>query len=199
MRTLSSLLGVVLVLALAVPCAAEDGASLYEAEAEVTNQSPEQRRQAVREALGKVLDRLSGEHDAAIAGKSREQVLNRAEHYVQQYGYTEQGLWVRFDRRALDELLFREQDAGSAAGSGTRVLMKVSGVRTLADYVRVTEYLAALKFTRGVQPVMIGPEEVLFGLAARGEPDAVVRAVGRDGFLEWLGEDTGIPAFLYSP
>ena len=199
MRGFLSLLGLVLVFAFATVCWAEGGVSSYEAEVGVEDQSPEQRQRAIRTALEKVLNQVSEERKAAIPKKVRNQVLRSAERYVQQYGYTEQGLWVRFDQQALDKLLLQEQDTVAAAGSGGGVLMKVSGVQTLADYVRVMEYLEAQKFARGVQPLVIEPEAVLIELAARGEPDAVFRAIGRDNFLQWMSEEAGVPSFHYSP
>ncbi len=190
--------GLLLLLAFAAATQAEDGSDLYEAEVAVEDQSPQQREQAIRKALEQVLEQLADERDIAVPDKTRNTALRKAQRYVQQYGYTDGGLWVRFDRRALDELL-QEPGAEAAPVAGNLLLLKVSGVRTLADYVRVAEHLGTQKFARGLQPLLLEPDSVLFQLAARGEPDAVTRAIGRGGLLQPMGEEAGIPSFLYSP
>ncbi len=59
---------------------------LYSAEVRVDDQSAEVREEALQQALGQVLVRVSGDADAALSTAGRE-VTSRARQLVQQFGY----------------------------------------------------------------------------------------------------------------
>jgi hypothetical protein len=75
---------------------------LYQAEAPVANLRPENRRPAIRAALGMVLVKLTGDRYAA-ADPSLQQVLQRAESYMLEFKTNAESLmlWVHFDENTL--------------------------------------------------------------------------------------------------
>ncbi len=170
---------------------------LYESEVPVEDQSQEQRQLAIRKALEEVLDKVATARKATIARGLLNSALERAEHYIQQYRYTEQGLWVRFDNRAIDELL--QQDLASSTTPDEGILLKVTGIRSLSDYVRVTNYLASLRLLSAAWPRIVAPDSTLFQIRARNGQAAVAQAIVRDGFLQRIDGDAPVLSFLYSP
>ncbi len=176
---------------------AEPVTGLYESEVPVEDQSQEQRQQAIRKALEEVLDKVATARESTIARDLLNSALERAEHYIQQYRYTEQGLWVHFDNRAVDELL--QQDLPSSTTPDEGILLKVTGIRSLSDYVRVTNYLASLKLLSAAWPRIVAPDSTLFQIRARNGRGAVAQAIVRDGFLQRIDGDAPVLSFLYSP
>jgi hypothetical protein len=80
-------------------------AGLYEAEAEMEQDTQARRAAAFREAMGVVLVRLTGRLEAA-GGEDTEEIRRNAERYVQQYRATGDGkLWVAFDADALNRAM----------------------------------------------------------------------------------------------
>ncbi len=170
---------------------------LYESEIAVENQSPELRQQAIREAFEEVLDKVVDAREETVTKALLGKALKQAGRYVQQYRYTKQGLWVRFDNRAVDELL--EQDLANNTVPDEGILLKVIGIHSLPDYVQVTNYLASLKVLHAVQPRIVAPDSTLFQIRARNEQAAVAQAITRDGFLRRIDEDTPVLSFRYTP
>ena len=176
---------------------AETALGLYESEIAVEDQSTELRQQAIREALEEVLDKVANADEVTFTKKTLDQALNRAERYVQQYRYTDQGLWVRFDSQAIDQLL--QQNQNTSTVSAQEILLKVTGIRSLADYVQVANYLASLKLLYSAQPRIVAPDSTLFQIKARNGQAAVAQAIGRDRFLQRTDGDSPILSFHYSP
>ena len=90
---------------------------LYEIELSVKDQGVTERRQALKVALSRILTRLSGTQAMTQSGQINK-ILSRASRYVDQYRYRKvdgqqsvQGnatkllLWVRFNRKAVEQLL----------------------------------------------------------------------------------------------
>jgi hypothetical protein len=119
----SLLLVCVLFLMLSLTARAADTA-LFEAEVAVQDQSPAVRTAALRDALGRVLVRVTGQ-SGVTATDAGQALLANPEQLVQQYRYfTESGqeplvlkLWVRFDGDAIREAL---QQQGIAYWGGER-------------------------------------------------------------------------------
>ena len=100
---------------LAAPVMAEDVPGLFEAEVPVESQDRELRDAAIQAALQQVLVRVSG-RQMVLTVTGIEAALEQANRYVQQFRYRErenaasgeassQVLWVRFDKRAIEQLL----------------------------------------------------------------------------------------------
>lgn len=176
---------------------AETALGLYESEVTVENQSAELRREAIREALEEVLDKVANADEITFTKNTLNQALKRAEHYVQQYRYTDQGLWVRFDSQAVEQLL--QQSQNSSTLSTQEILLKVTGIRSLPDYIQVANYLASLKFLFSAQPRVVAPDSTLFQIKARNGQAAVAQAIDRDRFLQRTDGDSPILSFHYSP
>jgi len=94
---------------------------LYEIELSVKDQGVTERRQALKVALSRILTRLSGTQAMTQSGQINK-ILSRASRYVDQYRYRKvdgqqsvQGnatkllLWVRFNRKAVEQLLRKQQ------------------------------------------------------------------------------------------
>ncbi len=175
---------------------AETVVDLYESEIPVEDQSPEVRQQAVHDALEEVLDKVASVHGTTLTRNIRDKALRRAEHYIQQYRYTELGLWIRFDNRAIDELL--QQNPNNRTLPVEEFLLKVTGIGSLPDYVQVTRYLASLKILHGTELRIVAPDSALFQIKVRGEARAVTRAIASDHFLLQIDEDPSILSFHYS-
>jgi hypothetical protein len=100
------------------------GTAMFEAEVVVQDQSPAVRTAALRDALGQVLVRVTGQ-SGVTATEAGQALLANPEQLVQQYRYfTESGqeplvlkLWVRFDGDAIRESL---QQHGIAYWGGER-------------------------------------------------------------------------------
>lgn len=87
------------------PAATVSYAGLYEAEADMEQDTQARRARAFREAMGVVLVRLTGRADAAT-GEDTADIRRNAERYVQQYRATGDGkLWVSFDAGALNKAM----------------------------------------------------------------------------------------------
>ena len=171
---------------------------LYEAEVPVEDQGAEQRQQALQEALKEVLNKVAEAQNIPVGQLRTDTALQRAERYVQQYRYTEGGLWVLFDPRAVDALL--EQPAGTGlAGRPETLLLKVTGVRSLPDYAQVMHYLNSLKMLSNAQPRIGTPDAVLFELRSRNGRERVVQTMLHDRFLRRSEEDGPILSFHYTP
>ncbi len=169
----------------------------YASEVPVENQSPELRQQAIREAFEDVLNKVADMREVRVTRDVLDKSLRRADRYVQQYRYTEQGLWVRFDNQAVDELL--QQDLDNSAILHEDILLEVTGIHSLPDYVQVANYLASLKFLYDAQPRVVAPDSTIFQIKARNSQAAVAQAIARDGFLQRTDGDTQVPSFHYSP
>ena len=191
------LLTIALVLIAAVTWAEESAFGPYEAEVPVADQSEELRRQAVQEALGQVLEKVAQTQELPLSKVKLERALANAERYVQQYRYTEQGLWVLFDRRAIDGILERQTGIGPA--SPETLLLKISGIHSLPDYAQVIHYLGSLKSLSRIQPRMVEPGGVLFELESRNGKQRVVQTLVQDRFLRQEEGDSSILSFHYAP
>ncbi len=175
----------------------EPAIGLYEAEVEVENQAPEQRKQALSHALEQVLEKVARAHDAKPERREVERALAHAERYVQQYRYTEQGLWVRFDDRAVDGLLEQKQLPGTIPAR--QILLKVTGIRSLQDYLRVTGYLSSLELPSNTQPQQISPDSIVYRLQTRATETALLQEIVRNTPLQQTEGDPSLPTFHYSP
>lgn len=93
--------------------------NLYSAQVDVASQSASDRETAIRNALGAVLVKLTGDRDAAKRPEAQ-LLLKQADRYVEQYQYSEkqapnrqagqgEALWVGFDANAVSRSL---QDSG---------------------------------------------------------------------------------------
>lgn len=92
---------------------------LYQFRVQVSSQAPNERQQALQEALQATLLKLSG--DSQLEGHPLvEQALRNVRDYVVQYGYQQDEqlwLWVQFDQPQVDRLI---QQAGSGIWSNLR-------------------------------------------------------------------------------
>jgi len=177
--------------------AEESVLGLYEAEVPVEDQGAEQRQQALREALEEVLNKVAEAQRAPVDPARIDAALEKAERYVQQYRYTEEGLWVLFDRRAVDAML--EQASGTGQAALEALQLRITGIRSLPDYAQVIHYLGSLKMLSSARPRLVTPEAVLFELRSRNGKQGVIRAIVHDGFLAQRDRDASIPTFHYSP
>ncbi len=169
----------------------------YEAEVTVEDQGAEQRRLAIQNAFEKVLSKVAEKQGIVIPEAQLTATLERAERYVQQYRYTEHGLWVLFDRRAVDAVM--EQQSGADYLGSKVLLLKVTGVYSLPDYAQVMHYLNSLKVLSDVQPRTVTPDTVLFELTSRSGRQRVVQTILQDGFLDRGDTGTSILSFHYTP
>lgn len=108
---------------------------LFEVELAVTSQAPEEREQAIRAGLAKVLVRVTGSTAAAQAPEWRT-VIRNAQNYVQQFRYQALApdpavnplqapgfqLWMRFDQAAIEAAL---RERGQTAWGPRRPLVLV--------------------------------------------------------------------------
>ncbi len=198
MLTKPTFLAITLLLLSSTAWAEEAALGLYEAEVTVEDQGAEQRQQALREALEEVLNKAAEAQELTVDKARITAALDRAERYVQQYRYTEDGLWVLFDRRAIDAVLEQQLGAAGAANSQT-LLLKVTGINALPDYAEVMHYLNSLKVLSKVQPRIVAPDAVLFELGSRNGRQKVVQAILHDRFLQQGAGDAPILSFHYSP
>lgn len=178
---------------------AETAVGLYEAEIPVENQSAEVRRQAVRDALEEVLDKVArSSHEAAPENTLLDRALRQAERYIQQYRYTELGLWVRFDSRAVDELLQQGLNSSGTLLPIEDFLLKVTGIGSLTDYIGVTRYLGSLDSLQNIQPRVVTPDSTLFQIHARGGETTILQRLVNDGVLQRMEEASTPSSFHYT-
>jgi Uncharacterized protein conserved in bacteria (DUF2066) len=163
-----------LVLAALLPALANAGASLYTGQVPVNSQSDTERAEALKSALAQVLVKLAGDNAVLTKPEVAKAVAN-AEHYVQQYQYSQDvatdtgqpqarlNLVAQFDRNAVDQLLrdlglvhggadaspdAQAQQASNQSGS---YHVWVSGVNSAEDYARLIGSLSHNELVRGVQ------------------------------------------------
>lgn len=79
--------------------------SLYEAVVEAQDQGANAREQLFQNGLVQVLQRVSGDESIPQNEKLKEAIKN-AEQLVEQFGYSSQSLSMRFNRDAVNELVF---------------------------------------------------------------------------------------------
>ncbi|MDR3388670.1 MAG: DUF2066 domain-containing protein [Rudaea sp.] len=149
---------------------ANAGASLYTGQVPVNSQSDAERGEALKSALAQVVVKLTGD-TAVLAKPDVAKAVAGAEHYVQQYQYTQEmatdtgqpqarlTLVAQFDRDAVDKLL---RDLGLAHGGGDAPQAAaevqsgsyhvwVSGINSAEDYARLIGSLSRNELVRGVQ------------------------------------------------
>jgi hypothetical protein len=100
---------------LATPLQADQVSGLYEARVPVESQARDARDVALKTALHQVLVRVTGRRNVLAMSADLEQQLDKAPRFVQQFRYqsreaVKEGepselLWVRFDKRAVDQVL----------------------------------------------------------------------------------------------
>jgi len=190
-------LAIILLLVLVSAGWAEVTANLYETEITVENQSPEQRQQAIHHALEKVLEQVASAQATTLDDSILNKALTRAEHYVQQYRYTEQGLWVRFDDRLVNGLL--QQGLDSNAITDEKIILKITGIHTLEDYSRIANYLNSLEFVHSTRPLTVAPDKIVFQIRAHGGHMAVAQSIAQNSFLQRKDGDEQTLSFHYSP
>ena len=104
-----------------LPLSAAQLSGLYAAAVPVTGQTQQERRSAIRQAFAEVLVKVTGNRQATVQ-PSLQQALQRSLYYVQQFRYRPapalapgdgqevtppaQELWVSFDARAVNQLLY---------------------------------------------------------------------------------------------
>lgn len=111
MRTITAALtSGILLICLALPSLAATVSGLYEAQVPVQGEDTASRNQAIGEALGQVLVKITGRDPAPGAAD----LAPQAARYVQQFRYRRElaaeggpqtALWVRFDKAGLDRVL----------------------------------------------------------------------------------------------
>ena len=144
---------------------------LYTAQVPVASQSDADRAEALKNGLGQVMVRVSG--DAGVLTRPEiAKVLPQAERYVQQFQYEQEvvneggqpqvrlTLVAQFDRDAVDRLLHGtgaavasaapEPAVEATATPGTYHLW-IGGVRSAKDYARAIGALSGSEFVRDVQ------------------------------------------------
>ncbi|MDT0619391.1 DUF2066 domain-containing protein [Salinisphaera sp. P385] len=198
MMPLFRLLPLVVCLLFALPAAAVEVADLYGAEVEAADQSEQTREGALRQALGLVLVRVTG--DRAVTERSGAAgILERADELVQQYGY--QGsdasgvtLRVSFEPTAVNEAL---RDAGIAVWGRERpatmpwVAMAADGLLTEATPADGIEAMRDAARNRGL-PLQL-PRT---GEAERGRVTPADIASGNDARLMSVARGYGTANLL---
>jgi hypothetical protein len=168
---LRCLAAIVLVLAALSPALSRAGSSLYTGQVPVNSQAEGERAEALKSALAQVVIKLSGDSTALTRPGVAKAIAN-AEHYMQQYQYTQDAtaeagqpqarlyLVAQFDHDAVDQLM---RDLGLIHGSGDSSAQPaaevqsgtyrvwVSGINSAEDYARLIGSLSRNELVRSVR------------------------------------------------
>ncbi len=87
--------------------------------------------------------------------------------------------------------------ASSTAGRRSEELVTVTGIDSLEAFASVERALGRLRLVRGIALFEVAPDAATFRLQIRGEPQALVAALQRDGRLRLV--DSSRMLFAYSP
>jgi hypothetical protein len=158
----------------------------YQASVNVPDQSAGARDSALREALGQVIGRVSGE--SAVGQASA--VLARASQLVQRYGYERDEqkqlvMTAAFDPKAVDAALKAQglPVFGVVAGPVEDVGVSVSGLHSSGDYARVLNALRAMPGVKAVQVRSAEGDRVRLSVRAEGGASRLAGAVSIGGTL----------------
>lgn len=208
LRTAGLLLAGFWVLLATAPALARD--TQYTVTVPVADRSEAARGTAVRQALGDVLIRLSGD-PAILRQAGGAALVAKANRYLQQYQYEgneaggalqlragfdgaaletemrQQGLPLRGRERppTLDQAA--EQPGGAPAPSlsgASRLTLRVEDVTGLGDYARISQYLSGLGPVRSVALVSAQAQRLEFLLDVQGGVAGLDQTLTRDGILE---------------
>lgn len=178
----------VLVVCWAVP--AQAAVDLYRAEVPVENQSSEAREDALQEALGEVIVRISGDADVALTSPGRS-VTKRARQLVRQFGYK---------RVAVEQ---KETAANTSRPTEPKPEQEDSQGRTEREEEAATELVLQVQFNAGaVNNALRGaglpiwgaerPKTIVWLAQTQGGAPALVRGEQAKPLME-TAQERGVP------
>ncbi|MBX3693001.1 DUF2066 domain-containing protein [Dokdonella sp.] len=163
----------------------------YRGEASVASQAEGERNEGLKNALGGIVMRLSGDSGVLARGEVAHAVAE-APRYVLQYQYRRDSeasqlvLVAEFDAAAVDAMLARlglaDRSAVANEPPGTHRLW-IAGIQSAVDYARLLGYLDRHALVREVRPLEARGDGLLIEVGSASGLTRLLDALGSEGTL----------------